>query len=428
MSRLHRKPAIGGRGTWRGLPELYKGIIGRNRAISERCAIITRMIARRIESLVRDRLTHLPAVALLGPRQVGKTTLAHAIGSTRDSVYLDLESPFDREKLSDPLFYLSRNTNKLVILDEVQRMPELFTILRGIIDEGRRTGKGHGRFLLLGSASVDLLRQSETLAGRIAYIELAPLNALEVPVADDTRLWVQGGFPESFLASDSGQSLIWRQDFIRTYLERDIPQLGPRIPATTLQRFWTMLAHVQGGLFNAQQLARGLAVDGKTVARYLDLMVDLMLVRQLQPFQANAGKRLVKSPKVYVRDSGITHALLNIGDEESLLGNPVVGSSWEGFVIENLVAAAPPRTAPLFYRTAAGAEIDLLLEMPGHGLWAIEIKRGLRARPEKGFYIGCDDVKATRRFVVNSGVERFMISEDVEAMGVRDMAAMLAAL
>jgi hypothetical protein len=386
------------------------------------------MIPRRIEALVQERLSHLPAVALLGPRQVGKTTLAQVIAATRESVYLDLGSLGDRDKLIDPVLYLSGHENKLVILDEVQRMPELFAALRGLIDAGRRRGRTSGRFLLLGSASVELLRQSETLAGRIAYIEMSPLDVLETPDGRQTDLWVRGGFPESFLASDSSRSLIWRQSFIRTYLERDIPQLGPRIPATTLQRFWTMLAHVQGGLFNAAQLARGLAVDGKTVVRYLDLLADLMLVRRLQPFQSNIGKRLVKSPKVFVRDSGIVHALLNISDEESLLGHPVVGASWEGFVMENLVAAAPMRTVPLFYRTAVGAEIDLLLEIPSHGLWAIEIKRGLTARPEKGFFVACEDVKPDKRFVVNSGTERYPVSEGVDAISLRDMATMLAAL
>ena len=386
------------------------------------------MIARRLETYLRERLDYMSAVALLGPRQAGKTTLAHIIAAGRPSIYLDLESPVDREKLSDPVFFLSTQQDKLVILDEVQRMPELFSTLRGLIDKSRRRGKTSGSFLLLGSASVDLLRQSETLAGRIAYIELSPLDVLETPADQHSKLWVRGGFPESFLADSPSNSLLWRQYFIRTYLERDIPQLGPRIPATTLHRFWTMLAHVQGGLFNAAQLARGLAVDGKTIARYLDLMTDLMLVRRLQPFQNNLGKRLVKSPKVFVRDSGIVHALLNIVDEESLFGHPVVGASWEGFAIENLVAAAPVGSVPLFYRTSAGAEIDLLLEIPGHGLWAIEIKRGLSARPEKGFYIACEDVKPTRRFVVNAGQERYSISEGVEAIGVMEMASMLASL
>jgi predicted AAA+ superfamily ATPase len=386
------------------------------------------MIPRRIQSLVRDRLEHLPAVALLGPRQVGKTTMALAIAADRKSVYLDLESPLDREKLADATFYLSEHEDELVILDEVQRAPELFATLRGLIDQGRRRGKKSGRFLLLGSASADLLRQSETLAGRIAYIELSPLDVLEVPAAKHSQLWVRGGFPESFLAANGSRSLIWRQDFIRTYLERDIPQLGPRIPATTLHRFWTMLAHVQGGLFNAAQLARGLAVDGKTVARYLDLLVDLMLVRRLQPFQTNIGKRLVKSPKVFIRDSGIVHALLNIESHEELLGHPVVGASWEGFAVENLIAAAPSGAIPMFFRTAAGAEIDLLLEIPKHGLWAIEIKRGLSARPEKGFHIACEDLKPARRFVVNSGKERYRGSADTEVLGVGDLAGTLAAL
>ena len=391
-------------------------------------AIIARMIPRRIKTLVEDRLSHLPAVALLGPRQAGKTTLAHAIADGRKSVYVDLESPLDREKLADATFYLAGHEDDLVILDEVQRAPDLFATLRGLIDQGRRRGKKSGRFLLLGSASADLLQQSETLAGRIAYIELSPLDVLEVPVDKRNQLWLRGGFPESFLADDESRSLIWRQDFIRTYLERDIPQLGPRIPATTLHRFWTMLAHVQGGLFNAAQLARGLAVDGKTVARYLDLLVDLMLVRRLQPFQTNIGKRLVRSPKVYVRDSGIVHALLNIHDHEALLGHPVSGTSWEGFVIENLIAAAPLQTAPLFYRTGAGAQVDLLLEIPKYGLWAIDIKRGLSARSEKGFFVACEDLKPARRFVVNAGTGRYPVSADTEAIGLRELAETLAAL
>jgi hypothetical protein len=259
-------------------------------------------------------------------------------------------------------------------------------------------------------------------------VDLPPFDVLETPISDHTKLWVRGGFPESFLAASDDRSLTWRESFIRTYLERDIPQLGPRIPATTLHRFWTMLAHVQGGLFNAAQLARGLAVDGKTIARYLDLMVDLMLVRRLQPYQANIGKRLVKSPKVYIRDSGVVHALLNIRDREALLGHPVSGASWEGFAIETLVTAAPQNASPLFYRTAIGVEIDLLLEMPRHGLWAIEIKHGVSATPRKGFYSACDDLKVTRRFVVNAGHERFNLDAHTEAIGLRKMAEMLATL
>ena len=386
------------------------------------------MVTRRIEALVRNRLNHVPAVVLLRPRQVGKTTLALDVGEHRSSIYLDLESPVDREKLADATLYLSGHEDELVILDEVQRAPELFATLRGLIDQGRRRNKKSGRFLLLGSASADLLHQSETLAGRIAYIELGPFQAIEVEPDDVRSLWVRGGFPESFLAPSDSTSLAWRQDFIRTYLERDIPQLGPRIPATTLHRFWTMLAHVQGGLFNAALLARGLAVDGKTVARYLDLLVDLMLVRRLQPFHANTGKRLVRSPKVYIRDSGLVHALLNIRTYDELLGHPVSGLSWEGFAVENLIAAAPAGTTPYFYRTSAGAEIDLLLETPKHGLWAIEIKRGLAPRPEKGFYIACEDLKPARQFLVNSGDERYPLNAKTQSIGLRELATQLAAL
>lgn len=276
-----------------------------------------------LEAHLRDLLEEYPAVALLGPRQVGKTTLAHEVAESVDSVYLDLESAADRAKLSDPELYLADHEDRLVILDEVHRVLDLFQSLRGLIDRGRRKGRKAGRFLLLGSASMDLLRQSgETLAGRIAYLELNLLDVLEVDAKEHDRLWVRGGFPDSFLASNEKRSLSWRENFIRTYLERDVPQLGPRIPAETLRRFWVMLAHNQGGLLNAAALARGLGVDGKTIAKYLDLMIDLLLVRRLMPWHRNVGKRLVKSPKVYVRDSGVTHALLGLANKEDVLGHP----------------------------------------------------------------------------------------------------------
>ena len=264
------------------------------------------MIDRRIAARVVERLSESPAVALLGPRQVGKTTLALEIGETVPSIYLDLESEADRAKLSDPELYLSRHQDKLVILDEVHRLPDLFQILRGLIDKGRRTGIKTGRFLLLGSASIDLLAQSgESLAGRISYLEMGPFDAFELEGKETNRLWVRGGFPDSFLARSNRSSLRWRQDFIRTYLERDVPMLGPRIAAETLRRFWTMLAHHQSGLLNAADFARGLGLDSKTIANYLDLLVDLLLVRRLEPWHSNSAKRLVKSPRVYVRDSGL---------------------------------------------------------------------------------------------------------------------------
>ncbi len=399
-------------------------------AITEWQSIIAWMIKRRLFHRIQERLGQFPAVALLGPRQAGKTTLAGMLAASwPNALYLDLESPGDRNRLSDPELYLSSHRDKLVILDEVQRFPALFESLRGVIDQGRRRGRKTGQFLLLGSASLDLLRQSgESLAGRIAYIELAPLDALEVESGELERLWLRGGFPDSFLAEDDQASFIWRENFIRTYLERDIPLLGPRIPAETLRRFWTMLAHGQSTLLNSANLARGLAVDGKTVSRYLDLMVDLFLVRRLTPWHSNTRKRLIKSPKVFVRDSGVAHALLGIEDHEALLGHPVAGLSWESFVIETLINAAPDRTFPSFYRTAAGAEIDLLLEIPGQGLWAVEVKRGLSPKLGKGFHFARADLKPDRCFVVYNGDERYPLQEGIDAISLRDLAALLTSL
>ena len=381
------------------------------------------MIARRSQTQLHYLLAEYPAVALLGPRQVGKTTLALEIADAEDAVYLDLESPADRARLTDPELYLADYEDRLVILDEVHRLPGLFQSLRGLIDRGRRRGKRAGRFLLLGSASMDLLRQSgETLAGRIAYLDLGPFDALEVDESHLDALWVRGGFPDSYLAADDDRSLTLRENFIRTYLERDVPQFGPRIPAETLRRFWVMLAHTQGGMLNAAALARGLGVDNKTVSSYLDLMVDLLLVRRLTPWRRNVGKRLVKSPKVYVRDSGIVHALLGLGSKEDVIGHPVVGMSWEGFVIETLLSVAPSRTEANFYRASGGAEIDLILTFPGREPWAIEIKRSLDPRPRRGFHSACEDVRPEAKFVVYPGNERFRIAEDIEAVTVVDLA------
>jgi predicted AAA+ superfamily ATPase len=386
------------------------------------------MITRRIKLQLLNALDNAPAVALLGPRQVGKTTLALDIGRTRPSIYLDLETASDRAKLTDVESYLGGHEDKLVILDEVHRMPELFQSLRGLIDRGRRHARHAGRFLLLGSASVDLLQQSgESLAGRISYLELAPLDALEVPPGDLETLWGRGGFPSSFLAKSDSISFRWRQDFIRTYLERDIPQFGPRLPAETLRRLWTMLAHLQGELLNAATLARGLGVDGTTVTRYLDLLVDLLLVRRLPPWHRNLGKRLVKSPKIYVRDSGLVHALLRLPTLDDVLGHPVVGGSWEGFVIESLLAASPDGTEASFYRTSAGAEIDLILALPGNVLWAIEIKRSSAPKLARGFHHACADLKPAQRFAVYNGTERFPLNPETDAIGLMELAAQLQA-
>lgn len=366
-----------------------------------------------------------PAVALLGPRQAGKTTLARALADELGdkAVYLDLERPSDRAKLADVELYLSAHENQLVILDEIHRAPGIFQVLRGIIDRRRHKGIRAGEFLLLGSASMDLLKQSaESLAGRIAYLELTPFTVREIETLGTNaidQLWVRGGFPDSYLAPNDSASFDWRLAFIQTYLERDIPALGPRVPAETLHRFWQMLAHSQGQLLNAARLAAGLGVSGQTVARYLDILVDLLLVRRLQPWTPNLSKRLVRSPKVYVRDSGIVHALLGTPGHERLLGHPIVGPSWEGFVIENLISAAPAGANLWFYRTSAGAEIDLLLDLGPNKMWAVEVKRSLsNPHPTKGFHLACEDVKAARRLVVYPGEEQYRIDPLTEVVSL----------
>lgn len=383
------------------------------------------MFSRRIAPEVRTLLRQSPAVVLTGPRQVGKTTLALEIAEERPATYLDLESEADRARLAEPELYFADHADELLVLDEIQRLPGLFEVLRGVIDRGRREGKANGRFLLLGSASLDLLAQSgESLAGRVAFAELAPFDLTEVGV-DLDRLWTRGGFPESFLAGDEEASMRWRRDFIRTYLERDIPQLGPRIPAETLRRLWTMLAHNQGGLLNTANLARGLGVSGVTCGRYLDLMVDLLLIRRLQPRLANAGKRLVRSPKVYLRDSGLLHSLLGIPDKESLLGHPVVGGSWEGLVIENLIGVAGPGAEASFYRTSGGAEVDLVLSWADGREWAIEVKRTLAPKLERGLRSALADIEPERSFVVYPGEERYRLGADVEAISLAELCAEL---
>lgn len=386
------------------------------------------MNERYLSAELVESLSNAPAVALLGCRQVGKTTLAFELAKhlQKPTLYLDLESEQDRSKLVQAELYLREHQDKLVILDEIHRAPNLFPVLRGLIDSARRAGNNTGLYLLLGSASLDLLKQAgETLAGRVAYLQLNPFNLLEVESQKIDTLWTRGGFPQSFLATSEARSLRWRQDFIRSYLERDIPQFAPRISAETLRRFWGMLAHHQGELLNTAQLARNLGVDAKTAASYLDLLVDLLLVKRLQPWHANIGKRLIKAPKVYVRDSGIIHALLNIPDKETLLGHPVVGKSWECFVIENILNTAPAEVVGYFYRTSGGAEIDLVLAWPNGDLWAIEIKRSLNPKLERGFYSACEDIKPARKFVVYAGQEEYALAEDIRAISLLGMCQLL---
>jgi uncharacterized protein len=384
------------------------------------------MYRRLLTHHLLDLLSRHPAAGLLGPRQVGKTTLALAVGKTRSSLYLDLESPSDRAKLSEPELFLSRHDDKLVILDEIQRAPGLFQVLRSMIDRGRRSGKGTARFLVLGSAGIDLLQQSsESLAGRIAYVELPQLLLEETGGKAADALWLRGGFPNSLMAENDAASLEWRRNFIRTYLERDIPQLGPRLPAETLRRLWTMLSHEQGGMINAAKFAGALGVSGQTVGRYLDVLSDLLLVRRLEPWAANAGKRLVKSPKYYVRDSGLVHALLGLGTLDDLLAHPVAGTSWEGWVIENLIAAAPADTAVSFYRSSVGAEVDLVLDLKPGQRWAIECKRSLTPTLTRGFHESCKTLLPQRKLVVYPGDESFPLAQDVECVPLLKAVALL---
>ena len=380
------------------------------------------MIARDSKARVEHLLSRNPAVVLTGMRQVGKTTLAMEIAGERDAAYLDLERPRDRARLADVEAYCARNASRLIVFDEIQRVPGLFEPLRGIIDRRRREGRRTGHFLFLGSASIDLLRQSsETLAGRVAYCEMQPLSVSEVGGWESDRLWQRGGFPDSFLAAEDEDSLEWRLNFIRTYLERDIPGFRPRVPGETLRRFWTMLAHSQGQAFNASMLGRSLGIASVTVSRYLDLLVDLLLVRRLQPWFANVRKRLVKAPKTYIRDSGICHALLGIDSLDSLFGHPVVGGSWEGFVIENLLSRMPARAQAGYYRTAGGAESDLVVDIGGGELWAIEVKRSTAPSLSRGFHSACDDLRPTRKFVVHPGGDDFPLGRGIEAVSLQSM-------
>jgi predicted AAA+ superfamily ATPase len=392
------------------------------------------MIPRLCQSTLSQVLENFPAVALLGPRQVGKTTLAlELIENNSNATYLDLENPADKLKVaSDPTDYFSRHSGELLVLDEIHRVPELFPVLRGVIDRQRRRKHSTGQFLLLGSASMDLLKQSsESLAGRLITLELTPFLAPEVQAASRSvdALWVRGGFPDSYLAKDDAASFRWRTAFIQTYLERDIPALGPRIPSETLRRFWTMLAGAQGSILNHSTLAQSVSISGQTVTRYLDLLVDLLLVRRLQPWSGNVMKRLTKRPKAYVRDSGLVHALLGLPSAEQILSNMISGPSWEGFAVENILSAVPNGTQSYYYRTGAGAEIDLVLDFSSSavaskdraGPWAIEIKRNSTPSVSRGFHIGCSDINAKRKLVVYPGNSTFSLGQQIEAIGLLDL-------
>ncbi len=382
------------------------------------------MINRWITDKLRQSIAHSPVVILLGARQVGKTTLAKIISDEYDSVYLDLEAPEDLLKLSDPVTFLSSHADKLVILDEIQRAPELFKVLRGIVDKNRAAGRKAAQFLLLGSASMDLMRQSsESLAGRISYIDMTGFNALEIRDRKNEikTLWFRGGFPESYLSDSDERSMNWLENLIRTYLERDIPQFGFRIPSARLRRLWTMLAHLQGEPVNLSKLGSNFDIDGKTVRFYIDVLADLLLIRRVEPWYENTRKRLVKSPRCYIRDSGIVHRLLGVNNLDSLLSHPVLGKSWEGFVIENIYSVLPDGAQTFFYRTSAGAEIDFMIRLSPDELWAVEIKHGTAPKIRNGFNGACEDVKATHKFVVYGGNDEFPVKNGITVISLEKL-------
>ena len=380
--------------------------------------MLTRLITKRL----RENISRNPAVALLGPRQTGKTTLAKILTKDQNSLYMDLESQEDLLKLSDPSSFLNMHNDKLVILDEIQRIPDLFMVLRGLIDKNREHGKNNNQFLLLGSASMDLLRQSsESLAGRISYLEMGGFNALEVDQNKNAlqKLWIRGGFPNSYLADSDGLAMDWLENLIRTYLERDIPQMGFRVSSSKLRRLWTMLAHLQGEHVNTSKLAMNLELQRSAVNHYIDILSDLLLIRRLDPWHSNLKKRLVKAPRYYIRDSGLHHRLLGIDTHDALLSNPVLGKSWEGFVIENIHSVLPHRAETYFYRTAAGAEIDLVIKLPSAQTWAIEIKHGLAPKLNKHYRQTCEDVGATKKYVVYGGEDEFPVGDDVTVISLK---------
>lgn len=408
-------------------------------------------IQRTLYPQLVESLQIFPVVGLIGPRQVGKTSLARQLAADmtahaaqigpsasaqpgQGAVMLDLERPSELARLAEPELFLEPLADRLVILDEVQLVPHLFSVLRSLVDANRRPG----RFLILGSAAPDLIQKSpETLAGRVEFLELAPLtmpelthqqpveqHSTDVSVDMATTLWCRGGFPDSYLARSDAQSLRWRDAFVRSYLERDIPLLGIRVSSATLRRFWLMLAHLHGQLWNASTLAGSLGLSAPTVRHYLDILEGTFMVRVLQPYHANLGKRLVKSPKVYLRDSGLLHALLNLPNHQALLGHPVLGASWEGWVIEQILAQAPAGSRPSFFRTASGNEIDLLLELPGGQLRAIEIKHSATPKLGKGFAEALDALNLEHGFVIAQVDEPYALTRRAKVLPLTHVAEM----
>lgn len=376
------------------------------------------MINRVISENLKELLQFFPVVAIIGPRQVGKTTLAKSLVPKKSTIYLDLEYPNDLIQLNEASLFFEAHQDKCIILDEIQRKVDLFPILRSVIDRDRQNGK----FILLGSASPDLLRDSsETLAGRIAYIELCTLNYLEVPESEHQRLWIDGGFPSVFVTNQKKFKTLWYQNFIKTYIERDIPQLGLQVSPTVLYRLLTMLCHYNGNILNASELGRSMQITSPTLNRYLHFLSEAFLIRLLPAYFINTKKRLVKSPKVYVRDNGLLHHVLDIKDYTSLLGNATIGASWEGFVIEQIYQSCKIFQTDLelyYYRTQAGTECDIILVKGGKAISCVEIKYTTTPNITKGFALSIEDLKTTKNFIIAPVNQEFLVREDVFALGL----------
>lgn len=381
------------------------------------------MFQRKSALEIRQQLGLSPAVAILGARQIGKTTLAKQIAAEfPDSIYLDLENAQARAKLDQADVFFEANRHRLVVLDEIQNAPELFSTMRGEIDADRRPG----RFLILGSASSKLLQQSQSLAGRLALVDMAPLLLSEVHQSfqDIQTLWVRGGFPGSYTATQDDASWLWRDAFVRHFLHSDLPALGINVEPELMRRFWRMVAHLHGQLFNASSIAASLGVSSPTVTRYLDHLVQSLMLRRLEPFHANLGKRLVKSPKIYVRDSGLLHYLLGMRNVHDLMGHPNTGASWEGFCIEQICNHLPAGASISFYRTAAGAELDVVVET-GRETTGFEIKFSSAPKVSKGFWQACEDIGVHKAYVMAPVQEGWAMAKDVQVVSPLDIPMLL---
>jgi predicted AAA+ superfamily ATPase len=381
------------------------------------------MFQRKSALEIRQQLGLSPAVAILGARQIGKTTLAKQIAAEYpDSIYLDLENAQARAKLDQADVFFEANRHRLVVLDEIQNAPELFSTMRGEIDADRRPG----RFLILGSASFKLLQQSQSLAGRLALVDMAPLllNEVHQSFHDIQTLWVRGGFPGSYTAPQDDASWLWRDAFVRHFLHTDLPALGINVEPELMRRFWRMVAHLHGQLFNASSIAASLGVASPTVTRYLDHLVQSLMLRRLEPYHANLGKRLVKSPKIYVRDSGLLHYLLGMRNVHDLMGHPNTGASWEGFCIEQICNHLPTGASVSFYRTAAGAELDVVVET-GRETTGFEIKFSSAPKVSKGFWQACEDIGVHKAYVMAPVQEGWTMAKDVQVVSPLDIPMLL---